>query len=48
MLENIQKASDLEIKELPSDQDLEQMAYGPSACSVGSVPNTCQMQSNKY
>ena len=48
MLENNQKANVLEIKELPSDQDLEQMAFGPSGCSVGSVPNTCQMQSNKY
>lgn len=31
-----------------SDAELEQVVYGPLGCSIGSVPNTCQMQSNKY
>lgn len=39
---------EVEVVDLFSDDALEQMVFGLNGCSVGSVPNTCQMQSNKY
>lgn len=38
----------IEIIELLSDEELEQMVFGTHGCSIGSVPNTCQAQSNKF
>jgi hypothetical protein len=38
----------IEVVELLSDEELEQMVFGTHGCSAGSVPNTCQAQSNKY
>jgi hypothetical protein len=48
MNETNQEAINSENNNFLSDEELELMVHGTNACSIGSVPNTCQMQSNKY
>jgi hypothetical protein len=48
MEEQLEASEEIEMIESITDEDLERMVYGTSGCSVGSVPNTCQMQSNKF
>ncbi len=38
----------IDLIETISDDELERLVFGTTGCSIGSVPNTCQMQSNKY